>query len=287
MNEIALDSLIDSLKVLALAFCFFFLFSFLEEKVEKFLTKKSKVAPLLGALTGLLPNCAVPILGSDLYLSNHISGGTLAAIFIASSDEALPILFSDFGGKWFMGFALIAIKVVIAFCGGMLFDILLQRFLNNVDNPFEEVDKVSFSNHCLAHKDENKIHKHFLHPLFHSLKIFTYAFIVTFLFHLIIQMLGGEENLSSFLVSQYYLSPLYSALIGLVPNCASSVILSETYLKNLLPFGALITGLSMNAGLGPLYLLKRNQWKNFLLIEGFIFVFAIGIGYLFLLFPLP
>ncbi len=290
MSEIILDSFLDSLKVFALAFLFFFLFSFFDGKIKSFLTKKKEIGPLVGAISGVIPQCAIPIIGSDLCASSQISAGTLVAIYLASSDEALPIIFTDFNAKWYMGFLLILIKILTALIAGYVFDLLLSRFLKKKEENTAIISNDRFFKLAQIHdkSDDSALHKHFLHPLFHSLKIFIYTLLVTFFFELLVESLGGAEGISSFLHQQYYLSPLYASLIGLIPSCASSVVLTETYLNNVLPFGALVAGLSINAGLGPLYLLSKDKSvKNFLFIEATCLLFALGVGYLLLLFPLP
>ena len=138
---------------------------------------------------------------------------------------------------------------------------------------------------CCGHEIEGEgpfLKEHLLHPFLHSLKIFLYSFLVSFLFGILVFYVG-EESILSFLEGQRAITPLLALVVGLIPNCASSVLLSTLYVGGGLPFGALLAGLAMNAGLGPLYLLKdRTRWKE----KGLVFIFqalgALALGYSFL-----
>ena len=285
VGDLALDSLYDSLKVLALAFVLYVLLSFFENKIAHLLERKKRLAPVFGALAGAIPQCGISVVGADLYTKGHLTMGTLIAIFIACSDEALPMIFSDFQGKWYMGFAMLGIKIVYATLIGILIDLLLPKDRKSVQEHMEHCDdEEDVHVGCCGHqieetKGENPWHEHLVHPLVHSLKIFAYSYVISFLFGLLI--LGvGEENLTNFLTQNYYLSPLFAVLVGLIPNCASSVLISELYLQSMIPFGALLAGLSANAGLGPIYLFKdKKHLPRAFLIMGLQVLFALILGY--------
>lgn len=285
VGDLALDSLYDSLKVLALAFVLYVLLSFFENKIAHLLERRKRLAPFFGSLAGAIPQCGISVVGADLYTKGHLTTGTLIAIFIACSDEALPMIFSDFQGKWYMGFAMLGIKIVYASLVGILIDLLLPKDRHAVQEHMEHCqDETDVHVGCCGHpieetKEENRWHEHLLHPLVHSLKIFAYSYLISFLFGLLI--LGvGEENLTNFLTQNIYLSPLFAVIVGLIPNCASSVLISELYLSNMLPFGALLAGLSANAGLGPIYLFKdKKHIARAFLIMGLQVLFALILGY--------
>ncbi|MDD5885849.1 MAG: putative manganese transporter [Erysipelotrichaceae bacterium] len=285
VGDLALDSLYDSLKVLALAFVLYVLLSFFENKIAHLLERRKRLAPFFGSLAGAIPQCGISVVGADLYTKGHLTTGTLIAIFIACSDEALPMIFSDFQGKWYMGFAMLGIKIVYASLVGILIDLLLPKDRHAVQEHMEHCqDETDVHVGCCGHpieemKGENRWHEHLLHPLVHSLKISAYSYLISFLFGLLI--LGvGEENLTNFLTQNIYLSPLFAVIVGLIPNCASSVLISELYLSNMLPFGALLAGLSANAGLGPIYLFKdKKHIARAFLIMGLQVLFALILGY--------
>ena len=291
IGEIALDSLLDSLKVLGLAFVIYFTLSFFEGKIASLFERKKKAAPVLGAVTGVIPQCGISVVASDLFSDDHITLGTVIAIFIACSDEALPILFGDFTGHWYMAFALMGVKIVGGAIIGVVIDLLFRKKNKVVEHHLEEChEEHEIHKGCCGHEiheheeeKESFAHAHLLHPLIHSLKIFGYALLVSFLFGLFFEWLGTVTDLEAILSASYWFSPLIAILIGLIPNCASSVLLSELYISGAVPFGALIAGLAVNAGLGPLYLLKNKKtFKKALVIEGLLILSAIALGYAFM-----
>lgn len=275
-KDVLLDALKDSAIVLAFVFAFHLLLSFIEDKLSKFLTKNSKIAPLFGSLFGIIPQCGTSVLAADLYIKRYITFGTLAAVFLSCSDEAILVLLTHPSQKTIMVLPLIASKFVIGFMVGYIVDLLYRK--QEIKQPEEELKDVICEEH---HHEHTKLHKHLWHPLIHSLEIFAYVLVINISLGLIISSVG-EENFSNFLLSNRYAAPVYAALIGLIPNCASSVLLSELYLTGYLSFGALLAGLLVNSGLGMMVLLKsKSNWKRTLIILGVCFVTAIVFGYVF------
>lgn len=288
LGGLALDTLIDSLKILAMAFAVYFALSFFEDKIASLLEKKRKWGPFFGSISGAIPQCGISVVGADLYEKHHLTTGTLIAIFIACSDEALPLFFGSFDNpKWWMVFPLLGIKILGGCLIGYAVDLFAKKDEREVEEHLENCSgEVQCHHGCCGHEiegeKENPFHEHFLHPLVHSLKIFAYSYIISFLFGCLVLTIT-EENLSSFIESNYYLSPLYATLIGLIPNCASSVLISDLYLEGALPFGALVAGLAVNAGLGPLYLFKdKKNLKNSFAIMGVLIFSGLVLGYAFI-----
>lgn len=286
MLDVFIDALLDSLKILAFVFIFHFVFSFIENKVVSVLEGKKKLGPVIGSAFGLIPECGTSIVASSLFGHGHISIGTLVAVFLACSDEALSILFSSFTSTWYMSFALVGLKLVIGMTVGLTVDLIFSRLNNNIDEHLEECDHDEGVHHgCCGHEiegEENKWKEHLLHPILHSLKVFGYVFVLNFIFGTIIYFVG-EENISSFLLSNYALSPLLSTLVGMIPNCVSSVLISSLYIQGVLPFGALLSGLLMNAGLGLLMLFKnKGKRKQAFLVLAICLVTSLVFGYAFL-----
>jgi hypothetical protein len=284
LGELALDTLFDSLKILAMAFAVYFALSFFEDKIASLLEKNKKWGPFFGSISGAIPQCGISVVGADLYTKHHLTTGTLLAIFIACSDEALPLFFGSFNNpKWWMVFPLLAIKIVGGCLVGYLVDLFAKKDEEEVAEHLENCSgEVQCHHGCCGHEiegeKESPWHEHLIHPLVHSLKIFAYAYVISFLFGW--AMLTWEKELTSFILSNFWLSPLYAILIGLIPNCASSVLISDLYLQGALPFGALVAGLAVNAGLGPLYLFKdKKNLKNSFMIMGLLILSGLVLGY--------
>lgn len=298
--EALLDALKDSLICFAVVLLFNFLISFLDGKLSVKLKKESPLSPLLGASFGLIPQCGFSVIAADLYMKEKITMGTLVAVFIACSDEALPILLSH-PDKILMIFPLLLIKLVAGFIFGVLLDTIFRERIPQIKNQMlirkkeEEQSDVTIKSGCYNPKLENKhliskwnnpwVKMHVRHPLFHSLKIFVYVLIVNIIFSII--CLYWEEQLISFLNTNVWLTPLFSLFIGYIPNCASSVLLTNLYINNTIKFGAAITGLCANAGLGLIYIFKdKKKIKNAFIILASISIIGLLVGYSTLIFEL-
>ncbi len=279
LDALLLDPLLDSLRIFLIAFVFHVVFSFIEEKVSSLLIKNKAISPLIGSFLGIIPQCGVSILASDLYKKRHITIGTLCAIFICCSDESLPLLFTSQKGLLTL-LPLLLIKIALSFIFGYLLDCFYKK--QEIKELNEEEQNETHVGCCHHHieGEESKLKEHLVHPLIHSLKIFIYVFIINVIFASIIYYIG-EDNIVSFLSSSIYLQPLLSCLIGLIPNCASSVIITNLYLINGLSLGGLLSGLIVNTGLGMFYLLKEKECRK----DGFIIliillVLGLAIGYI-------
>ena len=277
--ELALEIFLDALKDSAIAFVFVFLIhvliSFFDTQIASFLTKRRKTGVIFGSLFGLSPQCGTSVLGADLYIKKYISLGTLVAVFLSCSDEAFIAILTSGSSKTIMILPLIGLKFTIGVLVGIVIDLIYRKQELVEDNMDVE------EHECHIHHHKNtKVHKHFVHPLIHSLQILAYIFIINLTIGFILGFVG-EENFINFMLSSKYLSPIYCSIIGLIPNCASSLLITELYLDGALPFGALLAGLLVNSGLGMMLLLKnRKTAKNVLLIIGICFAVALVSGYL-------
>lgn len=279
MNE-ALEVFLDALKDSAIIFGFVFVFelilSFVEVPMKKALEKGGKVAPLFGSLFGLVPQCGTSVLGADLYLARHITMGTLVALFLSCSDEALILLIADLSPRSYYAFALVGIKLVIGFLVGFLVDVI--RTKQQLDFS-EEVDACD----CHHHHDISPVHRHLLHPLFHSLELFAYVLVINVALGYLIYWIG-LDTFRDFLLANRYLTPLFAPIIGVIPNCSSSILLTELFLSDGLSFGALLGGLLMNSGLGLLVLLKsKGHLKEIGIILLISFLVSVASGYIYCL----
>lgn len=279
-SEVAIQILLDSLKDSAIAFAFVFvchiIISLFEDKLAQSLTRKKVLGPLFGSLVGQIPQCGTSVLGADLYLKKYITLGTLCAIFISCNDEALIVLITESPSKpWFVIPLLILIKFVVGFLMGMGLDLIFNK--QKIEDVHENLKDVTCEDH---HHENTRLHKHFLHPLVHSLEIFLYVFIATALLNYIIAGVG-QEAFTSFLTRNQYLSPLFSCIVGLIPNCAGSVLLATLFNSGTIPFGALVGGLIVNSGLGILMLFKsKKTLKSGFTVLGICFLTGVIISYL-------
>ena len=272
--DIFFDSLKDSALVFAFVLLIHILLSFFENSLANSLVKKKKAGVLFGSLFGIVPQCGTSVMGAELYIKRYISIGTLVAIFLSCSDEAfIAILACGQIYKMLSVLPMIGLKIVIGTGIGLLADLLFRKQEIIFD---EEVKEEAECHHHHVHNSE--LHRHLMHPLFHSLEIFAYVFVTNMVLGLIIAGVG-EETFSHFLQSNRYLSPLFASIVGLIPNCASSLLLAELYIGGNLSFGAILAGLLVNAGLGFMVLLKnRKSVKRIPIILTICFLTAVAVA---------
>ena len=306
--HILLHALKDTALLLPVLFVVYFLIEFLEYKnVFKFQNSKllkGKASPAMGALFGTVPQCGFSVISSELYAERKVSIGALIAVYIATSDEAIPIMLANY--KYIPAMLmLILAKLVLAIGIGYLAMFVYSKLSHKLITQ-----KIAADNHDKHHEDEhNKHHEdnhdehgehhenehehihacchhdtesnkfNWKHPLIHCVKIFVYIFVITVIMGTVIELVG-EDTFANFLKSSSVLQPLFALLIGLIPNCASSVILTELYLMGGLSFGSIITGLCVNAGIGILVLFKQNKnIKENLFIVAMLIIPSLIIGY--------
>ena len=274
-GDILLDSLKDSIIIFAFVFLFHVILSFIETPVSNFLIKRKRVSPIFGSLFGLVPQCGTSVVAAELYIKRYITLGTIIAVFLSCSDEALLALITAWDKRSLVVFPLIGLKLATGIVIGMLVDLVIRH------QKIDEVDHIEEETECHTHHHENTpAHAHLIHPLSHAIKVFIYIFIINVALGTIIGFVGPEK-FSAFMISNRFLSPLFSAIIGLIPNCASSLLITELYISGSISFGALFAGLLVNSGLGVMVMLKdRKYLKNALLIVLFCFVVAVILGYL-------
>ena len=181
MSEVILDALLDSLKIFIFVFAFNFIFSFIGKKLAK-----NKISVPLGATLGLIPQCGFSVVAAERFKNKQLSAGTLLAVFIVTSDEAIPVMLTDFS-KFYLVFPLLIIKFVLAIIVGYLTDLLFGKTFDN--RPIEETDTTTERSDCgCGHKhnvdhDENGfLHEHILHPLIHAAKTFAVVLIFNLIF---------------------------------------------------------------------------------------------------------
>lgn len=280
--DILLDAVIDSIRLVPFLFVVYLLIAYLEQhrenKLYQQLTKSKVTGPIIGALLGCLPQCGFSVVGANLYSKRMITMGALLAIFISTSDEAVPILLAN---PKLMPMVLIVliIKVIFAIIVGLIVDICMKQ---NVKASDEEMTQsvVSESYHCSCCGHEHDHESIIVYSLKHTLKIFLFIFVINLILGGIIEGFG-EETLKTVLLGDHILQPALAAVIGLIPNCASSIILTEMFVTGALSFGALMAGLCTGAGIGLVVLFKVNKNKmDNLKIVGILYVTGTLLGML-------
>ena len=273
MLDILLDTIIDGIKLLPFLFLAYLIIELIEnkagEKTTKLIQKSGKFGPVLGSLLGVVPQCGFSAAASNLYAGRIITLGTLISIFLYTSDEMLPILISESAPVSII-IKILLIKVFIGMIAGVIVDLFVKhRELENKD----DIHKLCHDEHC--HCEESGILKS---AIKHTIQIFIYIFIISLILNYIIHFIG-EERLARLIVNVPILGIVISGLIGLIPNCASSVLLTQLYLENILSMGAMIAGLLVNSGIGILILFKvnKNQKENFAIL-GILYIVGIVSG---------
>lgn len=321
--DVILDALIDTAKLLPLLFIVYYIIELIEYKYalkfqnNKFL--KGKASPVIGALLGCVPQCGFSVVTTDLYSRGSVSIGALIAVYIATSDEAIPLMISNPDSiLWLL--ALIGIKIVLAILIGYLamylYKVIFKRKKEYV-SPNNHNEKVVEDDHSHNENDKEDIHNEqtsgvvlegnvgeinaetqsdvhggcchhhvgkktfdWLHPLLHCLKISAFILVINLLFGFITEIWIGEEALTNFLASSLHWQPVLAIIIGLIPNCVSSVVITELFLMGGLSFGSLVAGLMVNAGIGLIILLKQNKnWKENLFIFLMLIIPSLIAGY--------
>lgn len=316
MWDIVLDALVDSAKTLPFLLIIYLFIEFLEsnkrarDKTVKLLN--GKCAPLVAGAVGIVPQCGFSVMATDLYLQNYLKTGTLIAFFVATSDEALPLLLSNgktVGVVWIVVLVKIVYAVILGYiinvfdkcpladtyevheeegcCGHELNEDAVQAACNDEKNCDEVTDNGG-DEHSHEHNHE-KEHAHgkfakFLsfvkHPLLHTTKIFVYIFVVNAVFGLLLYYF--EQPITQFTAKLGIFQSFFTAAIGLVPNCASSVILTGMYASgngSIIGLPALLAGLVANSGIALAILFKnKTNFKRNLLILAIMYFAGVLCG---------
>lgn len=251
MIDIILDTIIDGLKLFPFLFIAFLILEMFEHKIsnknKQIIKKSGKFGPLLGGILGAFPQCGFSVLATNLYAARIITIGTLVAIYLSTSDEMLPIMLSE-GASIDIILKLIGLKVIIGILFGFIIDFVFRKSKENKDYIHELCDE----EHC----DCN--HGILKSSLKHTINIFIFIIITTFLIN-IVMYFYGEEKLSNIFIDNNIISSFISSLIGLIPNCASSVIITELYLNNIITLGSAMAGLLTGSGVAIMVLFKINH----------------------------
>lgn len=268
MKEVILDTIVDSLKLIPFLLVAFLIIELLEHKLnnktKNIITKSKKIGPIIGSLLGVIPQCGFSVMATNLYITRIITLGTLISIYLSTSDEMLIIMISE---KVEISLILKILLIKIFF--GIVYGLIIDKIINKKKKDKETNYELCDEEHC----DCN--HSILLSAIKHTLHITLFIFIITLIINTIFTLLG-DNYLSKILLNNSILSPFITSLIGLIPNCAASVILTELYLNNTISLGALIGGLLTSSGSSLLVLIKnnKNQKENLSII---LLLYTLGV----------
>lgn len=246
MLDCFIDGLIDTLKVFPFLLVSFYIIEILEHKINsnKRLESSGKYGPVLGSFLGIIPQCGIASIATNLYVTGIITLGTLISVFLSTSDEMIPILLSE---KVSIKLILIilGIKLVVGLVSGLLIDLVYPRKIKSHYEICEE-------EHC--HCDDHK----FISAFKHTINISFFILVINVLLNMVFNY-GLNDYLSSLLLKDSIFSPIITSLIGLIPNCASSIVITKLYLASSISFGSMIAGLLTNSGIALVVLFKTNR----------------------------
>lgn len=275
--DVVMDTLLDGIKLFPFLLITYLVMEYIEHKTssktQQIMKNSGKWGPIAGSILGVVPQCGFSAAASNLYAGRIITVGTLAAVFLSTSDEMLPILISEQVNPVTI-IRILAVKVLIGMVIGFLLDLIIRRKKGTEKEEFR-IEHMCDHEHC--HCKEGKI---FRSAFNHTLQIFIFILVISFLLNLLIGYVG-EDKLAALISGKPVLGPMLSALIGLIPNCASSVVLTQLYLEGVLGAGAMIAGLLSGSGVGLLVLYRVNDdLKENLKITIMLYVVGVVFGIL-------
>jgi len=274
MLDLIMDAFIDSIKLLPFLFLTYLAMEYLEhkttDKTKHMIKNSGKAGPFIGAVLGAFPQCGFSAAASNLYAGRVITLGTLIAIYLSTSDEMLPVLLSEKVPITVI-LKFIAIKIIIGMIAGFVIDFIFRK--NKGDEEMsKKIGYMCDHAHCRCDKSILKS------SLKHTMIIFAYILVITIILNSLIYWIG-EEALANLMQNKFILGPVIAAFVGLIPNCASSVVITQLYVEGLLSVGTVLAGLLAGAGVGVLVLFKENRKvRENIQIVGILYVIGVVSG---------
>lgn len=259
------DAIIDSFHILPFLFIVFFVIELIEffyaEKINDFMKKSEKSAPAIGSLAAIIPQCGFSVVASTLYIRKFITKGTLIAIYLATSDEAIPILLAEPSQIHYV-LPIIGLKVIIAICAGYLVDFVLKddKYISIKSRHGDNCEHCDEDEGCCRHSVSRRRKRELIyHPLKHTCNIFLFILAITTILNFLIDVYSSHIALHSVVSKIKIFEPVFTSIFGLIPNCATSIALTMLLIKGSISFGSAFAGLLSNAGLGILVLFRHNE----------------------------
>lgn len=256
MLDILLDAVIDSIKILPFLFLAYLAMEWLENresaKTVRMIKKSGRFGPVIGGALGILPQCGFSAAAANLYAGRVITVGTLLAVFLSTSDEMLPILLSETanGLSAVVIVKILALKACIGVLVGLLVDLAVRK--NQINGDGLHIHDLCEHDHC--HCEKGILYS----ALMHTIQMIVFIFAVTLALGALIYLVG-EDTISGLILNRPVLSELLAGLVGLIPNCAASVVLTQLYVQGAMGGGAMMAGLFVSAGVGILVLCRTNH----------------------------
>ncbi len=274
MSDVIFDTLQDCVRLLPFLFFTYLAMEYLEhkagEKMQNTIRRSGRFGPVIGSVLGAFPQCGFSAAASNLYAGRIITLGTLISIYLSTSDEMLPILISEKAGAD-MIFKILGVKILIGMAAGFLVDIIAVVFLKKEKDALR-IEHLCEQHHC--HCDRGIV-KSAVH---HTIEIFVYLFIITFALNFMIFLIG-EDFLANLILNRPFIGEAVAGIVGLIPNCAASVIITQLYLRGVLNAGAMISGLLTGAGVGLLVLFRVNdKTKENMRITAILYALGVAAG---------
>jgi len=299
ITEIFFETLLDTLKMAPFLLLIYIVIEIVEykfsDKIREGVERAGKSGPFFGALAGSFPQCGFSIITTALYNQRLVTIGTLIAVYLSTSDEAIPVILANPGSGRLI-IPLLIIKIIVAILAGYTIDLFFRKrnkaTLTHIDAYAHGVDdkehhhqsvlnEVACCDHSVSKKAQTfKIKELFFHPLKHTVKIFFFILLTSFIVALTFSWLG-ENKIEAIFNNLSFLQPFVAGLIGLIPNCAASVALTELYLKGVITYGSLIAGLCAGGGIGILVLFREEKNKKEVFkIIGLLFGISVLVGFI-------
>ena len=261
----------DSISVILVLFITYLIMEYLEHrtgnKVQRLVQKAGSLGPVIGSLAGAVPQCGFSAAASNLYAGRLISMGTLIAIFLSTSDEMLPVMLSAKAPAGLIGGVLLT-KIIVGMAAGFVIDFIFRKKKENHDHIHEMCEQEHC--HCEAGVVPSAIR--------HTLQVGIFILLVSFALNLMLEI-AGEDVLGEFLLNRPVLGPVLAGVVGLVPNCAASVVITELFLEGVISAGAMMSGLLVSAGVGLLVLFRVNKNRlEDIKIAGILYLIGVFVG---------
>lgn len=270
LREVLTDTLLDGVRMLPFLLAAYLLIEYLEhkagDKLSAMLAGTGKYGSVGGALLGALPQCGFSVAAANFYAGGVITRGALIAVFLATSDEAIPVMLSTPGNGRKLA-ALIGMKIVL----GMVFGGLIDWLDRTRGKSGLREDHASICEHCGC-EESGVLHA----AVYHTVTVFFFILIVSLILNTVFWLIG-EEAVSRLLLTDSIFQPLVTALFGFIPNCAASVILTQLYIRGSISFGSVLAGLASGTGIGiaVLFRMNRDMKENFRIV---LLLYAVGAG---------